>query len=63
MSPEDEEKESIPDGFTQAFKLPPQAKDAMTMSEIDSHQKKGQAFVIGNIILRSIFNQTMNMLF
>ena len=39
MSPEDEEKESIPNGFTQTFKLPPQAKDAMSMSDIDSHQK------------------------
>ena len=37
MSPEDEGKESIPDGYVQTFKLPPQAKDAMSLSEIDSH--------------------------
>ena len=45
------------------IKIPPQGRNLMSATEIESAKTKGQAFVIGNIVLRTFFQQAMSMLF
>lgn len=46
---------SSPEGYVNTFKIRPQGKDLMTDEEVEEAQEQGQAFVIGNLLLRSIF--------
>lgn len=62
ISPIDDKKNSIPDGYILAIKVPPQGKNLLSSSEVETAKLEGQTFVIMNLIIRTFFKTAMNML-
>ncbi len=52
---------SIPDGYTLTFPIPPQAGSvALSSKEIKKVQSQGQMAVLGNLLLKMVFSQSMS---